>query len=236
MNAASRAFHVPELLEYILLSLPCNNTTQEFNSIRTIILGQTTCRTWYALVQKSTPIRQMLYLPTPADKANNLCWQQKHPYPPARPNVWIPFLLLEQRSWGSAYPFDNVDILYHLQPTSPRFWTFSFEISKRQYDHLPKPGPWRNLLAASPPFTHFWSTRSFYELGSGRAPFVAHVDYDPQKQKHEQKYAKSRPGGVTLGDLVDAVCELFQKFEQTKFVMVESVRAPGGGPGFASAE
>ncbi|KAF7195648.1 hypothetical protein HII31_02966 [Pseudocercospora fuligena] len=79
-----------------------------------------------------------------------------------------------------------------------------------------------------PPFTHFWYTRSFYELGSGRAPFVTHVDYDPQKQKSEQRYAKFRPAGVTLGDLVDAVCELFERYEQTKFVMVESVRTPNG--------
>lgn len=76
----------------------------------------------------------------------------------------------------------------------------------------------------SPPFTDFFFTRSFYELGSGRAPFVTHLDYNAKKPKSEQKYRGHCPNGVTLGDLVDAFYELFEKHSSAKFVMVESVR------------
>ena len=96
-----------------------------------------------------------------------------------------------------------------------------------QYGRLPPPGTWRNMLACDPPFTDLWYTRCFYELGSGRAPFVTHVDYNAKLPKSEQKYRKHCANGVTLGDICDAVSELFDKHTNAKFVLVENVRCSG---------
>lgn len=223
-NATTRVFAIPELLELILLSLPCDTTHQEISTTRFILLSRTTCSTWHHLVTTSTPLRQNLYLPTPLDFSLSIAYNEKACFPPARPNPWIPHLLLNQRSWGSAYPFDNAYSAYNLHPSEPKHWTFSFEVSRTQYSRFPPAGPWREMLASSPPFTEFWYTRSFYELGSGRAPFVTHLDYDPGLPKLGQKYRKHCSGGVTLGMVVDAVCELIEKDSSAKFVMVESLR------------
>lgn len=225
MNSVTEVFNIPELLELILLSLPHDNVHQEISSIRTILFAQTTCRTWHKLIQNSTPIRKRLYLHTPADTSESKTWQDKHPFPPAQPNPWIPHLLLNSRSWGSAYPFDSVyDSLFDLHPSQPRHWTFSFEISRAQYERLPHSGQWRSMLAASPPFTDCWYTRCFYELGSGRAPFVTHLDYDPSLPKCEQRYRVHSDQGVTLGQICDSVTELFEGDRGARFVMVESTR------------
>lgn len=87
------------------------------------------------------------------------------------------------------------------------------------------------MLITSPPFTYIWYTRAFYELGSGRAPFVTYVDYEPGKRKWEQKYVKHRAEGVTLGDMADAVAELFARVTSNyiKWVHLESVRRPPTG-------
>ena len=138
-----------------------------------------------------------------------------------------PHILLNQRSWGSAWPFETAytAALYEgINPSRPKFWTFSLELSRAQYSRLPPAGPWRELLATSPPFTDFWYTRCFYELGSGRAPFVTHIDYNPKVPKSQQKYRVHCPSGVTLGHLIDAICHLFQMHSAAKFVMVESLR------------
>ncbi|CAK3853698.1 Hypothetical predicted protein [Lecanosticta acicola] len=244
MNAATQVFNISELLELILLSLPNAHVYQELNAIRTILLAQTTSHTWHSLIHTSTPIRQLLYLPTPPIDAieSPQAWDRKHAFPPARPNPWIPNLLLNQRSWGSAYPFETHSLHHHhhkgtLQPSQPRFWTFSFEISKAQYERLllrgrgaaaAPTGPWRGMLLTSPPFYDFWYTRCFYELGSGRAPFVTHVDYDATLPKSEQENRVHCPDGVTLGHVVDALGGMFEKHANAKFVMVESLRMPDG--------
>ena len=55
------------------------------------------------------------------------------------------------------------------------------------------------------------------------------LDYDWNKPKWEQKFVVRREEGVRLGDLVDAVRELFEKGESgTRFVLVESLRVPRG--------
>ena len=133
---------------------------------------------------------------------------------------------LNQRSWGSAWPFETIyTSLYEgTGPSRPKFWTFSLELSRAQYSRLPPAGAWRDLLATSPPFTDFWYTRAFYELGSGRAPFVTHIDYNAKMPKSKQKYRVHCADGVTLGDIVDAFGHLFEKHSAAKFVMVESVR------------
>ncbi|KAI5368211.1 hypothetical protein Slin14017_G032470 [Septoria linicola] len=240
-NAATQVFHIPEVLELILLALPGSTTHQEIASHRTVLLCRTTSSTWHLLIKTSTLLRQSLYLPTPQALSPNeqdLTWHTKHAFPPCTPNSWIPILLLQQRSWGSAWPFELSSLQHDLQPTQPRLWTFSLEVSHRQYRHLAtldndnNSTAWRNMLASSSPFTDFWATRTFYELGSGRAPFVQHLDYDTTLPKWKQKYYRHCPEGVTLGDLVDAVKELFEIGDEagsggTKFVMVESVRAPG---------
>lgn len=227
MAAAREVFNIPELLELILLSLPCNTIHQELGSIRTIILGQRTCRAWQALVDRSTPIRKRLYYSTPLDATEAHEWNGKHAFPPSNPNPWIPDLLLNQRSWGSSWPFDNIYTHLELRPSQPKFWTFAFELSRAQYSRIPKAGAWRDMLVASPPFTDFWYTRCVYELGSGRAPFVTHLDYDAGLPKTEQRYRAHCPGGATLGDLCDAVAELYDKHPSAKFVMVENLRLRG---------
>lgn len=167
MAAATEVFNIPELLELILLSLPWHGTHQEISSSRTIQLGQGTCRAWRALVQQSTPIRQKLYRATPADRRDMKAWSLALVEPPARPNPWIPNLLLHQRSWGQADPFDQADDVYRVRDDAPRLWAFALEISQAQFLRVPEAGPWREMLATSPPFTDFWYTRCFYELGSG---------------------------------------------------------------------
>lgn len=228
MNAATKVFHIPELLELILLSLPCDTIYSQIGSSRTILTGRTTSRVWYLLLEGSTPLRRLLYLPSCLDDIGSSIWTQRTPFPPAEPNPWIPQLLLNQRSWGSAWPFEtNASAVFEgISPSQPRFWTFALEMSRAQYCRLPSIGPWRELLATSPPFTDFWYTRAFYELGSGRAPFVTHHDYNGKLPKTEQRYRGHRPKGVTLGDLVDAMAELFEKHPTAKFVMVESLRRP----------
>lgn len=80
------------------------------------------------------------------------------------------------------------------------------------------------MLAFELPFLVLWSTRTFYKLGSGRAPFVQWLDYDPQLPKWKQKFYRHRDAGVTLDDLIDAVKELFEMGGAgTRSVMVESV-------------
>ncbi|CAK1362079.1 unnamed protein product [Cercospora beticola] len=233
-NAASKVFHIPELLELILLSLPSATTHQEIAAHRTILLSQTASRTWHLLLKTSTPIREFLYRPTPLNNPTEIhkTWNTKHPFPPSRPNTWIPILLLQQRSWGSAWPFELSSLQHDLLPSQPRFWNFSLEISERQFRYLEtldQSAKWREMLASSPPFTEFWYTRTFYELGSGRAPFVQWLDYDGKKPKWEQKFVVRREEGVRLGDLVDAVRELFEKEGSgTRFVLVESLRVPSG--------
>lgn len=225
MNSATEVFKIPELLELILLSLPHDNIHREISSIRIILLGQTTCRTWHQLIKHSTPIRKRLYLPTPADTSGSKTWQVKHAFPPAQPNPWIPHLLLNQRSWGSADPFDSYyNSPFDLHPSQPKHWTFSFEISRAQYKRLPGRGQWRSMLVASPPFTDFWYTRCSYELGSGRAPFVTHQDYNPSLPKCKQRYRVHSDQGVTLGEICDAVTELFEGDAEARSVMAENLR------------
>lgn len=227
-NAATQVFHIPELVELILLSLPCDTIYTEISSMRTMHLAQTTSRTWNCLLKDSTPLRQALYLPSPANKLDMGLWTERTAFPPAEPNPWIPHLLLNQRSWGSAWPFEThtAALFEGLEPSRPRFWTFSLELSRTQYARLPPSGPWRELLVTSPPFTDFWYTRAFYELGSGRAPFVTHYDYNAKLPKTEQRYRMRVPEGITLGHIVDAFGELFAKHPAAKFVMVESLRRP----------
>ena len=218
-------------MELILLSLPFNTIHTEIASMRTIHTSQTTSRTWHLLIQESTPLRQKLYLPTGLDRSESQTWLQRTAFSPAEPTPWIPHLILNQRSWSSAWPFETnytASLQEGLGPSRPKFWTFALELSRAQYARLPAPGAWRGLLATSPPFTDFWYTRAFYELGSGRAPFVTHIDYNAKRSKSEQKYSVHCPDGVTLGDLVDAYSHLFEKHPAAKFVMVESVRATAG--------
>jgi hypothetical protein len=236
-NAATQVFHIPELLELILLSLPQETIYTTITTLRTIHLAQTTTLTWHLLIKNSTPLRQALYLPFPSSIANSDPWATPSPFPPAEPNPWIPHLLLNQRSWGSAWPFESfaASSIRGMAPTRPRLWTFSLELSRAQYERLPRPGSWRDLLVTSPPFKDFWYTRAFYELGSGRAPFVTHADYDPKLPKTRQRYRVHCPNGVTLGHLVDAFGELFTKHSWAKFVMVESLRC-GDGEGEGEEE
>jgi hypothetical protein len=224
--AATQVFNLPELLELILLNLSDFDTThEEIRTIRFIYTSRTVSRTWHTLLNISPPLRQMLNLPNPLATGDAKIYNTKTAFPPARPNPWIPHVLLNQRSWGTAYPFDNSPSVIGISPTEPKYWTFSFEISRAQYDRLPYAGQWRDMLAANPPFTSFWYTRCFYELGSGRAPFVTHLDYDPKLPKARQRYRKEFKEGVTLGMLVDAVRELFGRYPDARFVMVESLRA-----------
>ncbi|KAF2478738.1 hypothetical protein BDY17DRAFT_328259 [Neohortaea acidophila] len=227
MNAASQVFHIPELLELILLSLPDDTIHTETRSMRTIHTAQTTSRTWHELLFHSTPLRHKLYLPTPLAIPESHAWLEQSAFPPAQPCPWIPQLLLNQRSWGSAWPFESTysrSLYEGPKPSKPKHWTFSLELSKAQFGRLPKSGEWRSHLATNPPFTDFWYTRSFYELGSGRAPFVTHLDYNAKVPKSEQKYVVHRPGGVTLGDLVDAYTHLFETHPAAKFILIESLR------------
>lgn len=225
MSAATHVFNIPEILELILLSLPRDTIHTEIASMRTILTSRTTSRTWNSLLNDSTPLRHLLYLPSPLDTMEAKAWREQSRFPPARPNPWTPHLLLNQRSWGSAYPFDTThSAIFSDGPPPVMFWTFTLELSRAQYTRLPPPGTWRELLATSPPFHAMWYTRSFYELGSGRAPFVTHIDYKAKLPKSEQKYSLHCPLGVTLGHIVDAMAELFEKHPAAKFVMVESVR------------
>lgn len=234
MNAASQVFHIPELLELILLALPYHTIHTEISSMRTIHTSQLASRTWHDLIQNSTPLGQRLYLPTPLDASESQRWNERSAFPPSAPNPWIPHILLNQRSWGNAWPFGDSNYTQTLYegstgPTKPKFWTFHLEFSRKHYERLPTAGAWRQQLASSPPFTDFWYTRCFYELGSGRAPFVTHLDYNPKKPKSQQKHVVHRAAGVTLGDLVDAYTHLFQLHSTAKWVMIESSRSESDG-------
>ncbi|KAK3706495.1 hypothetical protein LTR37_012705 [Vermiconidia calcicola] len=238
-NASTRVFNIAELMDLILLSLPCDTIHSEITSMRTIHTSQTVSPMWHTLLRESTALRQKLYMSTCLDCTESAIWRETATFPPAQPNPYIPHLLLHQRSWGSAWPFELRDIvaLYNdIEPSKPRLWTFSLELSRAQYLRIASPGAWRDLLATSPPFTDFWYTRAFYELGSGRAPFVTHIDYDGNVPKTEQKYCVHRPEGVTLGDIVDAMRELFEKHPTAKFVMVESLRVPSQGEATVAEE
>ncbi|KAF2722142.1 hypothetical protein K431DRAFT_222930 [Polychaeton citri CBS 116435] len=226
LGTAAQVFAIPELLELILLALPLDKFYEEIESMRLILTSQAVCRTWRNLVIRSTPIRQMLYLPTPCDAKEARIWWDKTSIPPARPNPWIPHVVLNRRSWGSAYPFDNTYSAYNLDPSRPKLWTFALEISRADYERFPTSGDhsWWNMLLAKSPFVCMWYTRALYELGSGRAPFVTYLDYIPNIRKHEQKYVKRRKDGITLGDLVEAVSELFVIDGGIGWVRVESVR------------
>jgi hypothetical protein len=230
MNAATTVFSITELLELILLSLPNTSTSQELLAFRTILLGRTTTRAWHALLTHSTHIRQRLYQPTPAGllAAENI-WSVPATCPPARPNPWIPYLMLHQRGWGAEYPFAKVYDDFNVVTTTPRRWTFHVEVSAAQYwrkvDEVEEESStsWRAMLASQPPFQQFWYTRCVYELGSGQAPFATHMDYEPGKPKSRQKYFRHRTRGVTLGDIFDAVGELFGQDPEAQFVMIESL-------------
>ncbi|EMC96237.1 hypothetical protein BAUCODRAFT_467708 [Baudoinia panamericana UAMH 10762] len=235
LNAAYQVFHISELLELILLQLaPRTGSSihEEINATRTLLLNRTVCRTWHALLSTSSPLRRSLYLTTLSASENvvDTAYTKKTISPPAKPNPWIPNILLSQRSWGSAYPFDNAaSQLFNLTPFTPsvpkpRYWTFHLELSRPQYARLPTSGPWRDMLATQPPFRDLWCSRCFYELGSGRAPFVTHLDYDSRKPKTEQRFTRRCEGGVTLGAIVDAVGEVMEQYPNAKWVMVESLR------------
>ncbi len=239
MNAATRVFLLPELLELILLSLPSETAHAKLASLRLIYTSRTTTRTWHQLIDKSTPLRHWLHLPTWTDPEKAQIWYKKTAFPPAEPNLWIPWLLMNQRNFGNAWPFAaSTSALYdEIAPSRPRYWTFSLELSRAQFSRLPKACAWRSMLATTPPFTYFWYTRMFYELGSGRAPFVTHADYDAKQPKHRQRFAGHREEGVTLGDVVDAMTELFVSYPSAKFVLLESVRVkPGSDQAEASLE
>jgi hypothetical protein len=229
MNAATTVFSIAELLELILLALPSVSTSQELLAIRTILLGRTTTRAWHLLLSRSTRLRQRLYRATPAGlRAAHKDWAVPQCCPPARPNPWIPPLLLQQRGWGALYPFDDVYDRYGVAAAAPRHWTFSVEFSAAQYRRRRRVddaarGSWRDMLAAQPPFLRFWYTRCVYELGSGRAPFVTYVDYEPGRPKSRQRYCVHCAGGVTLGAIWDAVTRLFEEDPGAQFVMVESL-------------
>ncbi len=227
MSAATEVFNIPELLELILLCLPCDTDHQAVSSMRTIHTARTVSRTWHELIRQSTVLRQRLYLPTPLDVMTSKVWSKQATSKPARLNPWTPNILLNQRSWGSANPFENAltgELYEEIKPSKPKYWNFFLELSMAQYKRLPAAGTWRKQLVASPPFTNFWYTRCFYELGSGWAPFVTHLDYNAKKPKSGQKYFVHCPSGATLGDLVDAYTHLFEKHSSAKFVMIESVR------------
>lgn len=157
MNLATQVFNIPELMELILLSLPDTNSIHdEIKTLRTIHLSQATCRTWHYLVRESTALKQMLYLSTPLEIIQSDVWKEKTAFPPARPNPWIPHLLLNQRSWGSSWPFETIYAMSlndNPGPSKPKLWTFYLEISRAQYSRLPPSGEWRKQLATSPPFT-----------------------------------------------------------------------------------
>jgi hypothetical protein len=163
-NAATKVFHIPELLELILLAIPKDNIYQEIVATRCIYISRTSSRTWHDLIGSSSPLRQMLYLPTDQVVPQTSVYDEVTSFPPAQPNPWIPYLLLNQRSWGSAYPFDNAYTAYNLRPSEPKKWTFSFEVSRAQFERFPEAGAWRDMLVSSPPFFGFWYTRSFYEV------------------------------------------------------------------------
>jgi hypothetical protein len=231
INAATQVFNIPELVELILMALPCDTTHVQLSSMRTIFVARSTSSTWDRLLYSSTLLRQRLYLPTCLDRDCAAIWAEKTAFPPAEPNPWIPFILLNQRSWGSAWPFETYTaaLFEGLSPSKPKFWTFSLELSRAQYARLPPAGAWRELLCTKPPFTDFWYTRAFYELGSGRAPFVTHIDYNAKVPKTEQKYRVHCPEGVKLGDIVDAFSHLFGQHPAATFVMIESLRPQTAG-------
>lgn len=243
-NAATTLFSIPELLELILLSLPTETIHLEIATLRTILTNRTISLTWHNLLLNSPSLRRRLYLPPPKtppppsplslgpNPPTPSPWSLKSRFPPSTPNPWIPHLLLHQRSWGSAWPFETASTTSFIGtaiPSKPRHWTFTLEISRAQWSRFPSPGPWREMLATVPPFAEMWFTRSSYELGSGRAPFVTYLDFEPGKTKREQEIFVGRREGVRLGDLVDVVGRLFEAFPDAKFVMVESVRPVGVG-------
>lgn len=53
---------------------------------------------------------------------------------------------------------------------------------------------------------------------------MTHLDYDGKVPKSRQRYRVYRAEGVTLGDVVDAVGEMFEKHADARFVMIESLR------------
>lgn len=230
-SAAVHVFNVPELLELILLALPWDRSYEEIHSSRLIYLSQTTSSTWHQLLRTSPLIRKHLYLPGPASEVDAVQWLRKTAVPPAQPNPWIPYLLLQRRSWGTSYPFDNSYSAYNLNPSEPKRWTFALEISRAHLERFPTAGSWRTMLAASPPFSYMYFTRAFYELGSGRAPFVTYVDYQPGVPKWKQKHVKHNARGITLGDIADAVLQLFaaEDSDHIRWVRLESVWRPPAG-------
>ena len=227
VTAATRVFNLPEILEIILLSIPAafdcpRGPYGDRYPLRFIRLSRTASRTWDGLIETSTPLRQLLYLPTPLGSMGTPDYDSPAIHPWATVNPWIPPLLLRQRSWGAVEPFD--------EPTSSRerkIWTFVLELSREQYNRIAPRGPWREMIATSPPFSSFWYSRCFYELGSGRTPDVEHLDYDGRLPKARQEYCFRAPGGVTLGDIVDAIGELFEKHPDARFVIAESLPVNG---------
>lgn len=96
-------------------------------------------------------------------------------------------------------------------------------ISRPQATRFPTPGPWRDTLAADPPFTTFRASSCIYNLGSGGKPFVTRPDHDLLVPKAKQRYRCSWKKGATIGAMIDARAELFKLGGKAHFVKIESL-------------
>ena len=102
MNAATRVFNIPELIELILLSLPCDTIHTEVASMRTMHVSRTTSRTWHSLLEDSSILRHRLYLSTSLDQHESRSWLDKSAFPPAEPNPWIVSHLLFTMAYSTC--------------------------------------------------------------------------------------------------------------------------------------
>jgi hypothetical protein len=115
---------------------------------------------------------------------------------------------------------------------------------------LPAAGPWREMFATEPPFRETWCTYTSQmtgidsllykagerDVGDGtdseeeggqvwNARMEARWRFEGyQFSKGRQKMRRRYEGGFTLGAMVDAVREMFERDEKAEWVVLESVR------------
>jgi len=214
-NAATRVFHIPELVEAILLYLSYHSNHLHIQSMQTILTSRTVSRTWHDIIDTSTPLRQRLYLPTKFSPRASFSQYPSNP--------WITFLTHGVPGWQihDSYTDDEVP---HLIPMVLSGYgdsrrSFELTIRREQYNRYPSTGSWREMLVMSPPFHHF-RTRTWV------APFT----------EREQVVNGVRWGvrPVRMGEMYDFVGKYFSKYPLAIRVTVEGLPPRTGKERMAS--
>lgn len=140
MNAATRLFNLPELLEMILLSMPRKDDQEKLEAMRMILTARTTTSTWHSLLEYSTPLRRILCLP--AAPGFRAITAQSETCEISR---WLRWLLDCQATQGVWYSSNDSNFI----PSVSKIRVFSFILSRDRWAHMPATGNWRKTLAST---------------------------------------------------------------------------------------